>query len=54
MTIWRKNTQFTISIALFNPLPLHPQVNNLLGDFISATLLAVDNSDAESFTLNWF
>lgn len=54
LTIWSKNPQFTISLALFNRLPLHPQVNNLLGDFISATLLAVDNSNAEPFTQRAF
>ncbi|MFG6101410.1 amino acid adenylation domain-containing protein [Leptothoe sp. EHU-05/26/07-4] len=50
LTIWNKNSRFTVSLALFNRLPLHPQVNDILGDFISATLLTVDNSGAESFT----
>lgn len=50
LTFWSKNPNFTISLALFNRLPLHPQVNNLLGDFISATLLEVDNSRPEPFS----
>lgn len=54
LTIWSNNPQFTISLALFNRLPLHKQVNNLLGDFISATLLAVDNSNSEAFTQRAF
>ena len=54
LTLWSKNPQFTISLALFNRLPLHPQVNELLGDFISATLLAVDNSQPETFTQRAF
>ncbi len=54
LTIWSKNPQFTISLALFNRLPLHPQVNELLGDFISATLLAVDNSNPEPFSQRAF
>jgi amino acid adenylation domain-containing protein len=54
ITVWSKKTQFTISIALFNRLPLHPQVNDILGDFISATLLAVDNSNPESFSKRAF
>ncbi|NJO96932.1 MAG: AMP-binding protein [Pleurocapsa sp. CRU_1_2] len=54
LTIWSKNPKFTVSLALFNRLPLHPQVNDLLGDFISATLLAVDNSHPESFTQRAF
>lgn len=50
LTVWNSNPRFTISLALFNRLPLHPQVNNILGDFISATLLMIDNSGCESFT----
>lgn len=49
ITLWSKNPQFTINLALFNRLPLHPQVNDILGDFTSVTLLAVDNSSCESF-----
>ncbi len=50
MTLWSKNPRFTLNLALFNRLPLHPQVNDILGDFTSVTLLAVDNSTPESFT----
>jgi len=50
LTLWSKNPQFTLNLALFNRLPLHPQVNDILGDFTSVTLLAVDNSEAESFS----
>jgi len=50
IALWSKNPQFTINLALFNRLPLHPQVNDILGDFTSVTLLAVDHSPCESFT----
>lgn len=50
IALWSKNPQFTINLALFNRLPLHPQVNDILGDFTSVTLLAVDHSSRESFT----
>ncbi|MEH2094379.1 amino acid adenylation domain-containing protein [Nostoc sp.] len=50
LTLWGKNPQFTINLALFNRLPLHQQVNDILGDFTSVTLLAVDNSTPEAFT----
>ncbi|MDJ0517578.1 MAG: amino acid adenylation domain-containing protein [Trichodesmium sp. MO_231.B1] len=50
LTFWGKNPQFTMNLALFNRLPLHPHVNNILGDFTSVTLLAVDNSATETFT----
>jgi amino acid adenylation domain-containing protein len=54
LTLWSKNPKFTISLALFNRLPLHPQVNDILGDFISVTLLAVDNSSTAPFTQRAF
>lgn len=44
LTLWSKEARFTINLALFNRLPLHPQVNDILGDFTSVTLLTVDNS----------
>ncbi len=47
---WSKNPQFTINLALFNRLPLHPQVNDILGDFTSVTLLAVERSSCDPFT----
>ncbi len=50
LTFWSKNPQFTINLALFNRLPLHHQVNDIIGDFTSTTLLTVDNSTPESFT----
>jgi amino acid adenylation domain-containing protein len=50
ITVWSKSPQFTLNLALFNRLPLHPQVNEILGGFTSATLLAVDNSASESFS----
>ncbi|MBD2018982.1 amino acid adenylation domain-containing protein, partial [Leptolyngbya sp. FACHB-36] len=49
LTLWSRNPQFTLNLALFNRLPMHPQVNHILGDFTSVTLLAVDNSASESF-----
>ncbi|MCF4968119.1 amino acid adenylation domain-containing protein, partial [Nostoc sp. CMAA1605] len=49
LTLWSKSPRFTLNLALFNRLPLHPQVNDILGDFTSVTLLAVDNSRTEAF-----
>ena len=49
LTIWSKSPQFTINLTLFNRLPLHPQVNQIAGDFTSLTLLTVDNSGSDSF-----
>jgi pyochelin synthetase len=49
LTLWSKSPRFTLNLALFNRLPLHPQVNDILGDFTSVTLLTVDNSQPEAF-----
>ena len=46
---WSKNPSFTVNLALFNRLPFHPQVNDLIGDFTSATLLAIDAPSTSSF-----
>ncbi|RKG77509.1 non-ribosomal peptide synthetase [Corallococcus terminator] len=47
---WSKNPRFTLNLTLFNRLPLHSQVDGLVGDFTSLTLLEVDHSRPESFT----
>src|ERR1700730_2157465 len=49
IAIWSKNPRFTINLTLFNRLPLHKQVNNIIGDFTSVTLLEVDNSGSKAF-----
>jgi amino acid adenylation domain-containing protein len=46
---WSKSPRFTINLTLFNRLPLHPQVNDVIGDFTSLTLLAVDTSIPGTF-----
>nr|UYH37512.1 AMP-binding protein [Myxococcaceae bacterium MCy9487] len=47
---WSKSPRFTLNLTLFNRLPLHPQINDLVGDFTSLTLLEVDASLLEPFT----
>ncbi|KAM3115390.1 amino acid adenylation domain-containing protein [Phormidesmis sp. 146-33] len=49
LATWSKTRHFTINLTTFNRLPLHPQVNDLVGDFTSLTLLAVDYSQSASF-----
>ncbi|MCP4283866.1 MAG: amino acid adenylation domain-containing protein, partial [Gammaproteobacteria bacterium] len=49
LTYWSKSPRFTINLTLFNRLPLHPQVNDIVGDFTSLTLLEVDNGGGQSF-----
>ena len=49
LTTWSRVPQFTLNLTLFNRLPLHPEVNNIIGDFTASLLLAVDNSGSDSF-----
>ncbi|MBI4662865.1 MAG: amino acid adenylation domain-containing protein [Verrucomicrobia bacterium] len=49
LAVWSKSPRFTINLTLFNRLPLHPQVNRLIGDFTSVTLLEVNRGPAETF-----
>jgi amino acid adenylation domain-containing protein len=49
LTLWSKNPRFTINLTLFNRLPVHPDIDRIVGDFTSITLLAVDNSGRDTF-----
>lgn len=49
LTRWCKSPKFTLNLALFNRLPFHPDIHNILGDFTSVTLLSVDNSALDTF-----
>jgi amino acid adenylation domain-containing protein len=42
LATWSKSPHFTINLTLFNRLPLHPQINDIVGDFTSLTLLEID------------
>ncbi|MFO1431951.1 MAG: amino acid adenylation domain-containing protein [Candidatus Competibacteraceae bacterium] len=45
LTVWSKSPRFALNVTVFNRLPLHPQVNDILvGEFNSFLLLAIDNS----------
>ena len=41
-----QNPRFTVNLTLFNRLPLHPQVNDIMGDMTSLSLLAVEEPAA--------
>jgi len=43
---WSKTQRFTINLTLFNRLPIHEQVNEIVGDFTSSILLAVNQSSS--------
>jgi amino acid adenylation domain-containing protein len=46
---WSKSQRFCINVTLFNRLPMHPQVNEIVGDFTSITILEIDRTHPESF-----
>jgi len=46
---WSRRPQLTLNLTHFHRLPLHPQVNDIVGDFTSLILLEVSNSDCATF-----
>ncbi len=46
---WVKESRFTINLTMFHRLPLHPQVNDIFGDFTSITLLEADFTEERTF-----
>ncbi|MEV6596474.1 amino acid adenylation domain-containing protein [Actinoplanes sp. NPDC051346] len=44
LATWSTGRRFTINLTLFNRPPLHAQLNDILGDFTSGLLLAVDGA----------
>ncbi len=46
---WSKSPEFTINLTLFNRIPLHSQVNQLVGDFASLNLLQVSTGQEKNF-----
>ncbi len=46
---WSREPRFTLSLPLFNRLPLHPDINAVIGDFTSLILVEIDLSGRASF-----
>ncbi|MFO1431949.1 MAG: amino acid adenylation domain-containing protein [Candidatus Competibacteraceae bacterium] len=44
---WSRSTDFTLNVTLFNRLPLHPEIQQLVGDFTSTILLGVSRRPGE-------
>ena len=49
LAAWSASPRFCINLPLFNRLPLHEEVNAVLGDFTSVVLLEVDNDAGDCF-----
>jgi thioesterase domain-containing protein/acyl carrier protein len=42
LAAWSREPRFTLNLTLFHRMPVHPEVNAVVGDFTSTVLLAVD------------
>jgi len=47
---WSQQPAFSLNLTLLNRLPLHPQVDRLVGDFTSVSLLQVNDPQGQDFT----
>ncbi|KXX65254.1 non-ribosomal peptide synthetase [Marichromatium gracile] len=46
---WSRHQAFSLNLTLLNRLPLHPQVERLVGDFTSVSLLEIAPLDGRAF-----
>lgn len=49
LCLWSKSPKFTINVTLFNRLPLHKEIQNVIGDFTSLVLVEVDHTAGQTF-----
>ncbi|TMC24043.1 MAG: hypothetical protein E6J34_01140, partial [Chloroflexi bacterium] len=49
LATWSKTARFSLNVSTFNRLPLHPQVNEIVGDFTSLLVLAIDQETPDAF-----
>jgi len=49
LATWSKQPRFTLNLTIFNRLPLHRQVFDVIGDFTSLSLLEVDSTPDAPF-----
>lgn len=49
LACWSSNDHFLLNVPSFNRLPLHPRVDDIVGEFATFTLLEVDVSDVPDF-----
>ncbi len=46
---WSSSSHFALNLTLFQRLPVHPQINAIMGDFTSLLVLEIDHRGAETF-----
>lgn len=44
LSLWSKSPRFTLNLTFFNRLPVHSEINQIVGDFSSTILLEVDHT----------
>ncbi len=44
IAMWSQTSRFLLNLTTFNRMPLHPDVDRVVGDFTTTTILAVDAS----------
>lgn len=49
LAAWSGKSSFTLNLTLFNRLPLHEEIDRIVGDFTSLTLLAIDSQQRDTF-----
>lgn len=49
LALYAKEPRFLLNLTLFNRLPIHPELNEVVGDFTTVSLLEVDYSAAAPF-----
>ncbi|REK29490.1 MAG: amino acid adenylation domain-containing protein [Planctomycetota bacterium] len=49
LRLWSRSPKFTINLTFLERHSVHPQVNDIVGDFTSLVLLEVDNDEADTF-----
>lgn len=49
---WSENSRFGINVTMLNRMPLHEDVNKIIGDFTSVTLLETQTDDRNIFIEN--
>lgn len=49
LAAWSRSRRFGLNLTLLNRLPLHKDVNSLIGDFTSVNLLEVDMRESHTF-----
>ncbi|MCP3999466.1 MAG: amino acid adenylation domain-containing protein [Gammaproteobacteria bacterium] len=49
LAAWSRAPRLTLNLTLFNRMPLHPDVDNVVGDFTSLVLLGIDKLNQGGF-----